>query len=73
MSAKDILSQYEPVFLRHSAFALAVLHLLVVRVPGPLPRTLIDITSRPPDGSSKLCGVHRAKLGTEEAEMQKLD
>src|SRR3984957_12722383 len=25
---------------------------------------------RPPNGSSKLCGVHPAKLGTEEAEMQ---
>src|SRR6202021_3811719 len=26
--------------------------------------------SRPPSGSSKLCGDHPAKLGTEEAEMQ---
>src|ERR1700758_41824 len=26
--------------------------------------------SRPPNGSSKLCGVHPAKLGTEEAKMQ---
>jgi hypothetical protein len=44
MSAKDIFSEYEPVFLRHAAFALGVLRLLVVRVPGPVPRTVIDIT-----------------------------
>ena len=43
MSAKDIFSQYEPVFLRHAAFALGVLDLVVVQEPVQVPRTVNDI------------------------------
>jgi hypothetical protein len=50
MSAKDIFSQYEPVFLRHAAFALGVLDLVVVQEPAQVPRTVNDMTKSASEG-----------------------